>query len=709
MVRFAIFSGAFAAGVFALPWSVALITAIFLVWADRPAAQPGRVIFHPRLTRRYAPTVFFALAVIQAAFLSGACYAAGRLAAAHLPLEDLWLAVLAILKRTSLASTGAQAVVVIPGFVIFAILFFAVARLRLAEYRIEQGYVTYHAPDSFAVKVLRFVNWVWEHRSIWLRCFYACILMDQFLAGFAHRGWIAPIFGVVSIWVVNRFVKVTITPRLPADLLFFFVVYLAGIALHFVYPEAVVSDAITGVHLLISWLAEYHWFTAWLAIAVACSITLVLRLRISERFNRDPIREFVVRHPELARCRDMLFMFFSLTVWPALFSAGIVFILNWITSDRGYEAFHLPLASRGWNVWIALDVILRFAPLYILAMGIVLILTAFMTIRCLRTPLYDFFVTYKSEDAALARLIVDHLRAAGLRVWFAEYQILLQARDRFQQAIDAAISDCRYGLAFTNNGWAQSRYCDIEIKRLLREVGAERILELRIPPEELPCANNPELARSKSLDSFDPGEILPFISGAAKTSPIPSPPAASNSGRRFQALADGRPCSLLVEGWTLERGFMDALGAPDASPEERSSNWTVSGCYFTYDAAKHLRVNIVAGEEHEPAGRRLYQTTGDREMYDAILKHATQYLSNAMPSQVIGVHLLFQGNLSHFAVTYRILGIGYWTRKVSIILQNTISGATGEFVFTFGFSGSFAEYCRYAHIMDAFALSLEWT
>jgi hypothetical protein len=32
-----------------------------------------------------------------------------------------------------------------------------------------------------------------------------------------------------------------------------------------------------------------------------------------------------------------------------------------------------------------------------------------------------------------------------------------------------------------------------------------------------------------------------------------------------------------------------------------------------------------------------------------------------------------------------------------------------EFVFTFGFHGTFAEYCRYAHVMDAFALSLNWS
>lgn len=44
---------------------------------------------------------------------------------------------------------------------------------------------------------------------------------------------------------------------------------------------------------------------------------------------------------------------------------------------------------------------------------------------------YDAFITYKSEDADLVRNVADQLIASGIRVWFAEYQVLLQNYDQF--------------------------------------------------------------------------------------------------------------------------------------------------------------------------------------------------------------------------------------------------------------------------------------
>ena len=52
-----------------------------------------------------------------------------------------------------------------------------------------------------------------------------------------------------------------------------------------------------------------------------------------------------------------------------------------------------------------------------------------------RRPPPQLFVSYKSQDVGVARRIADHLIASGVGVWFAEYQILLVARDRFEEAI----------------------------------------------------------------------------------------------------------------------------------------------------------------------------------------------------------------------------------------------------------------------------------
>ena len=58
------------------------------------------------------------------------------------------------------------------------------------------------------------------------------------------------------------------------------------------------------------------------------------------------------------------------------------------------------------------------------------------------------------------------------------------------------------------------------------------------------------------------------------------------------------------------------------------------------------------------------------------------------------------------AVTYR--PRGSWRRKYSVILPNPDGGPAAEFMFTFGFLGSFRGLCRMTPVIERMVRSLEW-
>ena len=99
---------------------------------------------------------------------------------------------------------------------------------------------------------------------------------------------------------------------------------------------------------------------------------------------------------------------------------------------------------------------------------------------------FDVFVSYKSEDSRMARLITNQLIAAGLRPWFAEYMILSDKFEEFQKLIDRGIRHSKRGLALTNDLYVQSKYTRKELKHLLGEggCGASNILTVRCPKSD---------------------------------------------------------------------------------------------------------------------------------------------------------------------------------------------------------------------------------
>jgi len=296
----------------------------------------------------------------------------------------------------------------------------------------------------------------------------------------------------------------------------------------------------------------------------------------------------------------------------------------------------------------------------------------------------------------VARPLADHLLASGIGVWFAEYQILLAARDRFEEAIADGVRRCAYGLALTNDRYVGSEYCRSELRGLLDTCGPERVLELRMTEEAGPHRTFPELLRSPYCVGADLDTIVSFVGAQTGRSlrqvekgATPGPP------HRVRGKCLGLPYYLDARGWELvERGG------------EMLEDGTLKGPSMRIGEGMHaIHVNLYAGPESSPVARRQDPAADDRQMYDELLAYVPHHLGR-VGAKAQGVHLLFHGGLSQMGVTYRMMG--YWTRKISIILRHPETSQVGEFVFTFGFMGRFREYCYRAHVMDELALSLSW-
>ena len=315
---------------------------------------------------------------------------------------------------------------------------------------------------------------------------------------------------------------------------------------------------------------------------------------------------------------------------------------------------------------------------------------------------HEAFVSYKSDDVQLAREITDQLIASGRRVWFAEYQILLQARDQFQEAILRGIRRSAVGLAITNDRYAESEYCRLEMHDLLERCGPERVLEIKVPAEDGPHRQFPGLEASPQATAADLNDALSFVNAELgwEVELPPSNGAAAAGPKEIRAVCMGYVYRLDISGWeVLEAGLEQLPDGTEKGPVLRRG----------LDGGGEVHVNVYAGPETATAARSQDRDADDREMYNELLDYLPRHVGR-LSAKVQGVHLMFHKGLSQMAVTYRMprrYG-GYWTRKHSVVIPGPHGNEPAEFVFTFGFSGPFREYCRHAHLMDELVRTVEW-
>ena len=319
---------------------------------------------------------------------------------------------------------------------------------------------------------------------------------------------------------------------------------------------------------------------------------------------------------------------------------------------------------------------------------------------------WDWFVSYSHHDVNHVRTIVDALLARGLRVWFAEYLVLLKdwtdidrefnsdsrlatgtsvaiddslAMIRIQEAITQAIATSDHGLVFTSAHCSVSRYCRWERSLLwgAHGPGADHVVEVAV--------------------TLDPSAALKLC-GAALSLELSHALAQRAEHTRRQILADARlGYAIDIQGWRIVHrgGHASSAQFVEGPTLARTLN------------SRQLTMNLIIGTG-TVVSRPSHESTvmdDDWRLYARAAAWANRFFT-AHSRDCRGVHLFSLHGYSHLALTYW-LGRA-WARRYSIVLPAPRTGESIEFAFAFAFQGPFMEYCRHTVLMDDVVASLKW-
>ena len=315
--------------------------------------------------------------------------------------------------------------------------------------------------------------------------------------------------------------------------------------------------------------------------------------------------------------------------------------------------------------------------------------------RSMEKP-YDFFVSYKSEDAMKVRPLVEQMLASGVNVWFAEYNITLEGWNAFKHEIDVGIANSSHGLCFTNKDYIKSLNCIYELNQLLspQNCGPTRVIEIMFPPQPLPHQLYPQLKTLTSIQYHDdPNELIDQINqvtGRSILSTLPKRPG-SPASRSFDY--GKNQYRLDLAGWTLRSAgsSMERNGEVEGPVLERMCG--------KYQVRGYLNIGT------QISFPRAAQDSDDRQNYEYGIQFARVHYAQ-LPMQCIGLHLFFLHGLSHIALTAR--GSLGWCRTYSVITPMQGTGQQVEFLFDFYMRSPFEEFCRHAHQMERIVQSLAW-
>jgi hypothetical protein len=351
----------------------------------------------------------------------------------------------------------------------------------------------------------------------------------------------------------------------------------------------------------------------------------------------------------------------------------------------------------------------RVAPMVCVLLALVKV------VRAIRSPYerYDLFLSYKSEDSLLARHIAEQLIARRVKVWFNEYELLIDeqlellnappgvAETMINDAIVRGARGASYALVITNDLYTTSPYCKTEIETILATLTPSHVLEVMAPRQAGPHALFPALSRCHRIDAHEGvGAIVDrALEMLARTGPPGEGLAPPQPDDLFHGECLGRPYTLNIAGWTVaDPGGVLLQPNEWRGPELHT---TMGGVPFA--------MNLIFGQETDRpvVGRRAGVHPDERWVFNYLIGHARRHLTR-LGGEPRGLHLLFHGGFSQFAITYRLRGL--WMRKYSIIVRSPSSEQVAELVFTFGSpTPSLKEFCRNAYRMDELLLSLRWT
>lgn len=320
---------------------------------------------------------------------------------------------------------------------------------------------------------------------------------------------------------------------------------------------------------------------------------------------------------------------------------------------------------------------------------------------------WDLFVSYKSESANAVRRVVERLMAAGYRIWFAEYQVLLTNYERFEREIRRGAADASYALLFTSGRFAASPHCAMECDWLGGALAGhpERLVELRLEtPNDaravfrLP-AGSPSLpagiAPSAREELDGDRELLARLATVVPIDPSRCSTTRFESGDSYEARCD--PIVFDLGGFRASGWRAHAVDGTD----EAAFVWPDRALTFELNARFDHSLQAAPGRPYTLVRGPV---ADDRELYQRLARERRSYASGFMRQMARrglalsedGLHLVWTGGRGHLGLTHHYRNL--WMRKYSVILEELPRPT--EVILTFAVKGSFGDFCRLTPIMD---------
>jgi len=365
----------------------------------------------------------------------------------------------------------------------------------------------------------------------------------------------------------------------------------------------------------------------------------------------------------------------------------------------------------------------------------------------------SLFISYRTSDVQFVRFIAEQLMAGGVPVWFDEYEILTDKKEgviskegEFERIIKYAVECSTRAICFTNQKYANSKYCKDEAIALTSRLTRDKVLNVTCPEhselyEDVPELNGNPVVHLQSelscIKSEDLDRLWSSVVDVLGIDPQSLRKDESPIGFEMMEWQPGLRYSLDLGGWqrrktkqpssSLFSKFRSILAIAD---QDADYGMDVDGGSFTKSVDDKelgllVRVGLFAGEN-----RQQFDEFTSRAMYIvAIGKLFEQYLnqSDQIPgsSKLVGLHFLEVEGKGHGALTHYDISHDAWFRHYVIVLDNPVkeqikkridarwlrqnpeAGSEIEFSLQFSLSHStFEEFCRVAYLMDRVAASL---
>ena len=442
---------------------------------------------------------------------------------------------------------------------------------------------------------------------------------------------------------------------------------------------------------------SYNWSNTWFyaffwALSVETYMLFLFGLRFCEICHKDRVSLWL---------RPWL----SITYWLVFTTIGgaAIFLIHKSTGE--YSIFEILKSSNEFNGIIYGNIINGIYLGVIVAFVSRLFILPSDIWSALRTKKWDFFFSYKSENANEVRRIAERLMANGYRIWFAEYEIMLLNYEDFEPRIRQGIQNCSFGILFTTTNYSQSSHCCDEVCWLQQRFTREccRIIEVSLEPNNVRHAlglspQSPQIRANLSshlTQKHDEDDDL--LIRLAKLTGL-----ELNRGGTISQLGGNAPrfrprcanISFDPSGFVQERWETDPIDGSDIVSFANE----LDPVRFSFNVYFQNSPEQASGQPFTISA----DSSDDKRLYAELRTYASWFMKqvgkNGFNLREQGLHLIWIDGRTQLALTHSSFWGEVHMRKYSVILSQLSQPI--QLIFTFAFSGSFDDFFRYVPLMD---------